>query len=510
MNPRILLAMRFGGARAATKGEPLTRRQLLDLAGAVQGWIRALLLPVLTPEQRVQMARGDLPGMAGLCLAVRDLLLSYPDLQRALDLSAESFEALRHKGLQLYSIAKRAEDIAAAAEGAQAALKEQLDEACQQIAQAAERLAQAQGTAPAERGLLGGILDGLDRYRQRSGAKRQGRSARAERALRPLQAAAAATDARRALQRLSASVLQGAGASSLASLASAASAASAPAMLLRATPAPGGGPLTPGTPEAPAPTPTSPGRRPPRRREPAPDVLAGPAGAPLDECLDAPEQRFLACAAALHDARERLGALGLQPREPSSPDSLDSLEQGDEALLCAQALRSSELLRKEARVSPEQLDELCGLRGAFLTLKESAEALARAAGDGHLALGALVLLCCDGAEAWAAARQKGGGLSEEERGRLQVEMGTLRDSLRRAREPGRQQQARLRRRAGALAAEIAESAAEERADAVVAEIQAGAPVATEDLVAAAAVQRRRARAKIQLPAATAGKRSRRR
>ncbi len=497
MSPRMKLAVLFGGARAAlASGRPLSRRQLLDLSAALEGWAGALLLPLLTPEQRVQMARGDLPGMAQLFLALRELLLAYPDLQKAIDMGADAFEALRQKGLELLTICKRAEDIAAAAQDAQAALTEQLEHVSEQIVQTIERLRGAETTAPADRGLLTASLAGLERYRVRQDERQRSRRARTRRALAPLREAAGRTSARRAVARLSSSILLGAGGS----------------------PATPGGHDTDARALLPISTPaTDPpeglprgetGRR-PRRRGPAPGRLFEQKGAPLDRCLDAPLERFLACAAELQAARDGLAGLGLTPEQPRAPDTLGSLQQADEALVLGQALRGSPLLQKETGQTPERIDELCGLLSAFATLQESAEALLRGAEDARLAVGTLLLLCCEASEEWAEARLRDPAVGDADRTRLRVEIATVRGARERAGEPARRQQARTQRLTRALAQEVAEATEEERTDAVIERLRTGAPVPAADLVAADTVQRRRARRDAELGAAPKGRKRRR-
>lgn len=155
MNPRILLATLFGGARASAHGgQLLSRKELHALAGTVQAWAGHLLLPALTPEQRMQMSRGDLPGLAGLALTLRDLLLTLPDLQAALEMTVQVFDALRHKGLELLTISERARDIGDEAAAGQAAVLEHLQRTCDEITGAAERLRDEASTPAAERGLL--------------------------------------------------------------------------------------------------------------------------------------------------------------------------------------------------------------------------------------------------------------------------------------------------------------------------------------------------------------------
>lgn len=494
MNPRILLATLFGGARASAHGgQLLSRKELHALAGTVQAWAGHLLLPALTPEQRMQMSRGDLPGLAGLALTLRDLLLTLPDLQAALEMTVQVFDALRHKGLELLTISERARDIGDEAAAGQAAVLEHLQRTCDEITGAAERLRDEASTPAAERGLLSACLDGVDWHEERRDDKKDARKARARRVLAPLQAEIAQGEERRTALQLQAALLSAAGAEG-----------EAPQSALTIGTAPQR--------ERPLATPRrAPG---PRRGGPEAGTLQEPAGAPLERCLDAPLEQFVACAAQLQDLRDKVRAMGLSPQQPRSADSLEALELGDRALLLAEALGTSPRLRQACGVSPERIEGLYALCGALGMVQDAAQRLLRGAQDGWLAFANLVILCCDGAQRWGAAKLRDGGLGEAERGALQIELDALREALRRASEPARREHARLQQRAASLSREIEAADAEEQAAAVVDRIRAGEAVPVAELQAAAAVQQRKPRRIAALrsaavPAAAKG-RSRRR
>jgi hypothetical protein len=468
MNPRFMMELELKSARERLlRGEKLKRDQIRHLSALCFGWFKKLLLPLLTPEQRVQLARGELPGGQQLFLALVDLLLRHPDLARAMEILPDALEQLRQKGQRLHPIAERAETIQALLGDLRRQIVARLVELNQKVLLAAQRLEPDPTLGRDERDVIEAALQTAGRQKRKRKEAGQARQKRQDKALAALREQAARARLPGEIARLSRALLGQ-------------DRKAAPAARTTAAP----------------PAEEAPARKRPRTA-PAEDDLAV-EGAPLSRCLDGPIDAFAACQAELGPLLSDLGGQPMTKEEREALERGDGLVQADLALLLAGYVRACPRLAQAAETSADEMEELCQLLFVLPTAERDSGLLAQGARDGTLVLGTLVLVCYEEARKWLMGRLR--ALPEAEQGDVRADIRNLDEALRKAQERQADQGEKARRERTAAEAEVAEAAAAAHYEDVMERLRAGEKPSLAELVAAERYAQRHGAAEHARPA----------